>query len=166
MIPLLYRAAGFTAVSVAALGAAWWHGYQSGATSSDLKLTQARAQWAQAAASATEAYRAEETRRTNITQEITRNAQLARLHVDADSAAADAARQRLLDAYRTASRRPATSNPDSTDRGTSAPAADDVRSDVFGGVDEVAGSLAAALDRATIAGHACEQWADALKVTP
>jgi Protein of unknown function (DUF2514) len=160
IIPIPYR----LLAGAALIAAAWAHGHHVASAAGGAQITAIRAEYAQAAASASEAYRAEEQRRADTTQEIAHVAQIARDHAAADARRADDAHISLLDAARQATRGdPAPGNTCPADPGPARPTAAPVLADVLGGIDEAAGILAAALDRATAAGRACEQWADELR---
>lgn len=122
-----------------------------------------RATWTAQRLAGEIAQRAEENRREDANREIAHVAALARTHAVADRAAADDAHRRLLDAaLARAAAVPA--GPDPAVAGGS-PAVDHatVLALVLGEVDDEAGSLAAALDDARIAGLACERAYRSLK---
>jgi hypothetical protein len=160
MVPIPYR----LLAGAALIAAAWAHGHHIASQYGQAQITAIRAEYAQAAASASEAYRAEEHRRTDATQEIAHVAQLARDHSTADARRADDAHVSLLDAARKAAASGAAAGDSRpADAGPARPASAPMLADVLSRIDGAAGELAAALDQANAAGRACEQWADSLR---
>ncbi len=121
------------------------------------------AQRAQAAASASEAYRTEEQRRVAAHQEISHVAELDQTRAVAERRTADSAGQRLQQRFAAAaSRCAAPADPAAAPSSSAAGAAGDLLIEVQRRIDEAAGELADAADRARIAGLACERSYDAL----
>ncbi|MEX0297299.1 DUF2514 domain-containing protein [Pseudomonas putida] len=109
--------------------------------------------------------RQEEQRRAKAQEEVRAHAQEERTIADAGAAGADAAGQRLRDE---GAKLAATVSCPGTDtaavaRGQAATRAAMVLSDLLARADARAGELAAAFDRARIAGKQCEQEYDALE---
>lgn len=119
------------------------------------ELSVARAEWSEAARQAEARARSEEQRRQTAIEGIRRDAQEKIAAVAADAAAADDAAGRLRARVAELSRRPARC-PSAAGGGEAADAARLVLSDVFARLDQRAGELAEAYDRARIAGLACE----------
>ncbi len=127
------------------------------------QLSDERAAMAKAALAATNANRAEESRRTAAQVEIANEAQRIAARARADGVVADAAHGRLSDrADVIAGRCTATFHPPASTG--SAPAADAGRllADVLRRADERAGFLAAYADQSRAAGDACERAYDSL----
>lgn len=135
-------------------------GFKAGGDRVELKRTKDRLAYEQAATAATQKYREIEAKLNTLTQEIAHETDIAQAKAAADATAAGAEHKRLLNAYRSAGRSCPSTDSSSTPAGAASDPADDVRTDVFRRVDEVAGELAAALDSSIIAHSACEKWAD------
>lgn len=108
--------------------------------------------------------REEEQRRQATQQKVREDAQKEQKAADADAVGADAAGQRLRDEARQLAAGVSCPGPDSAAaaRSASATRAAMVLSDLLSRADARAGELAAAYDRARIAGLACERSYDAL----
>jgi hypothetical protein len=104
----------------------------------------------------------ENQRRQTAVEEIRRDAQDKIAAVAADAAAADDTASRLRARVAQLSRRPA-SCPGAASGGEAASETGMVLTDVFARLDQRAGELAAAYDRARIAGLACEAAYDAVR---
>lgn len=121
-----------------------------------------REQWAAERDKAQADARAEDARRVDAMQEVQRVAALSRAHDQADHRAAAAVGERVRAEARAAAARAAAADPSPADGGAPAAGPGLVLADLFGGADEAAGELAAALDAARTAGLACERSYDAL----
>lgn len=119
---------------------------------------------AEAKAKATEEARNEEQRRQAAIHEVNTNAQFKIDQAQADAAAARATANSLRDQAKrlAAAAGKACSNPGAANAGTAASTTSMVLADLFGRADQTAGELAAAYDRARIAGLACERTYNAL----
>jgi hypothetical protein len=117
------------------------------------------------AASASEAYRAEEQRRAGAHQEIAHEADQITVQIAADRRGADAAAGRLRQrvAATAASCGAAPSNPAASVPSPAASTPADLLAEVHRRIDEAAGGIADFADRASNAGHTCERSYDALK---
>lgn len=156
------KAAAVAACMAAAAYGGWWlRDLYAEADESrwQLRWAEQEGRLAKAEADASEAARNEESRRQAAVNEAIDNArtEIERARADADraSAAADSLRkqaQRLA-----ASAGKACGNPATAAGGKAAASAGLVLADVLGRADERAGELAAAYDRARIAGLACQQ---------
>lgn len=149
--------------------AAWLaNGWRLGAELNRAKATYservAKAEAATAAAERTA--RAEEARRTEAMQEVQRVAALSRARDAADRRVSDATGERVRAAARAAAAGASPADPSPADGGAPAAGPGLVLADLFGGADEAAGELAAALDAARTAGLACERAYDALTAGP
>ncbi|OAI84858.1 DUF2514 domain-containing protein [Pseudomonas putida] len=155
------RTAGAAATLLLVLGS-YWGVYEHGRS---VERSGWEARWAARDKSDSEARaqeearaREEEQRRAAAQEEVRAHAQKEQMDADADAAGADAAGQRLRDQ---ASQFAATASCSGTDpatvaRGQAATRAALVLSDLLSRADARAGELAAAYDRARIAGLACE----------
>ena len=167
LIPVLFGIALMLAIGVCG----WWlyhSGYQSGADAKELewsaKWNKQAEQQATAKAKATMEAREEEQRRQASIDKVRDDAekQIARAESDA-LAARDAADGVLEQAKRLAARAgKCPSNPAATQSGAPAAEPSMVLADVLGRADARAGELAAAYDRASAAGLACERAYDSL----
>ena len=144
-------------MALSAAGAWQWQGNRYERQISDI-----RAASAEAARVAQAQARSEEQRRQTAIEGIRRDAQEQIAAVAADAAAADDAASRLRARVAKLSRRPA-SCAGATGGGEAASETGMVLADVFARLDQRAGELAAAYDRARIAGLACEAAYDAVK---
>jgi hypothetical protein len=106
--------------------------------------------------------RLEEGRRKSAMQEIVHAASIAQEHVQTDRRAADDAHQRMLDAARAYAASGPAEDPAPSQGGETAAGPGLVFTDVLAELDDTAGDLAQAYDRARIAGLACERAYDAL----
>jgi hypothetical protein len=162
------------AVLLAVAAAGWWeHGRWHAAELAQLRteVAQARAKhaadraaWADGARQASEAFRAEEIRRTAAHQEIVDAATTAKARAQRDAAAARAALGSLRDTAGAAAARacPATGDPAAAGSGPPAEPAALVLADVLSSAADRAVELAAAADAAHAAGSACERAYQAL----
>ncbi|MBK3797550.1 DUF2514 domain-containing protein [Pseudomonas sp. Choline-3u-10] len=162
LIPSQYKliAAGAAVLALMALSAtgAW----QWQANSYERQLSELRGEYAEAARQAEARARSEEQRRQTAIEGIRRDAQDKIAAVAADAAAADDAASRLRARVAQLSSRPA-SCPGAAGGGEATDETGMVLTDVFARLDQRAGELAEAYDRARIAGLACETAYDALK---
>ncbi|WP_040263644.1 DUF2514 domain-containing protein [Pseudomonas massiliensis] len=160
--------AGAVLLAVLACGGALYGAYRHGETTADLrwqaKAADQQALQAKARAAAEGNARTEEQRRQTAANEVGNDARRESAALAADVAGADGAGQRVRDAADAfaagASCRP--SDPGIARRGEAATRAAMVLSELFKRADQRAGELAAAYDRARIAGLACERTYDAL----
>lgn len=153
---------------LAVAGAGWWaHGRWHAAELAELRAEVAqakaahavnRATWAEGARQASEAFRAEETRRAAAHQEIVDAATTAQARALRDAAAARVAAGGLRDAARAAAARSCVTagNPAAASGGTPAEPASLVLPYVLSSAADRAVELAAAADAAHAAGSACE----------
>lgn len=145
----------------------WWHGHYLGAAGVQGRWDAENHRRVTAALKATAEAREEEQRRVAAHQEIAHVAELSRTRADADRRAADAAGQRLQQRVAaTAARCDAASNPAVASPGPAASAPGDLLAEVQRRIDDAAGELADAADRARIAGLSCERAYDALTRQP
>jgi len=119
------------------------------------ELSDARAEWSEAARKAEVRARSEEQRRHTAIEGIRRDAQEKIAAVAADAAAADDAASRLRARVAQLSRRPA-SCPGVADGGEAADAARDLLAVMLGRLDEAAGGVAEFADRSRAAGLTCQ----------
>lgn len=162
--------AGIALVIAIGLGTWWLHhsGYQSGADAKELewsaKWNKQAEQLAIAKAKAVLEAREEEQRRQASINKVRNDAEKQIALAERDAlAASDAAAGMLEQAKRLADRAgQCTSNPTATQRGKAAAQPSMVLADVLGRADARAGELAAAYDRASAAGLACERAYDSL----
>jgi hypothetical protein len=124
-----------------------------------------RGAWAEASRAASERTRQIKADRNTAIQETAHAARTAIVQAQADAATARAAAGRLRDAAHAAAARACSDTSNPTAAGGSPPTAGTglVLAELLGSADEVAGELAAALDRARIAGLACERSYDSLR---
>jgi len=123
-----------------------------------------RAAYAAAAASASKSYRAKEQGWKAAHTEITHEAELDQARTTVERGTADGAGQRLQHRFAAAaaSRCPAPADPAASPSSSPASAAADLLTEVQRRIDDAAGELAEAADRARTAGLACERAYDAL----
>jgi hypothetical protein len=152
----------------ALLGAShWWaydHGHDTASLEWKAKWEEQAGQLADAQRQAEQIQRDEELRRQSAITQVTRNAQeqidQARADADRAHAAADSLRDQAKRLAASAGK--ACSNTGAASTGRTATTTAMVLADVFGRADQAAGELAAAYDRARIAGQTCEQAYKAL----
>lgn len=146
-------------VAAAALYGAYSHGVSTTDASWQSRWDRQLADQAEAKAKATEQARIEEQRRQAAIHEVTTNAQTQIDQAQADAAAARATADSLRDQAKrlAAAAGKACSNPGTATAGRPASTTSMVLADLFGRADQAAGDLAAAYDRARIAGLACER---------
>lgn len=150
-----------------ALACLWWaysHGVSVTATEWQGKWDKQALDLVEAKAKALELVREEDKRRQSAIDEVRQHAEQQIARAEADAAVADAAATSLREqAKRLADRAgQCTSNPTATQRGKAAAQPSMVLADVLGRADARAGELAAAYDRASAAGLACERAYDSL----
>ena len=126
------------------------------------ELSDARAEWSEAARQAEAQARSEEQRRQTAIEGIRRDAQDKIAAVAADAAAADDAASRLRARVAELSRRPARC-PGAAGRGEAADAARDLLAVMLSRLDEAAGGVAEFADRSRAAGLTCQVSYEALK---
>lgn len=171
MTPLQLKLLGCVAailLAVAAMGGALYGAYRHGETTADLRW-QAKASDQQSLQAKARAYaegkaRTEEQRRQAEANQVGSDARQATAALAVDVAGADDAGQRVRNtASSFAARASCTSSePGIARRGEAASRAAMVLSDLFQRADKRAGELAAAYDKARIAGQACERAYDSL----
>ena len=150
------------------LGVSHWWAYERGSSAASLewqdKWNQQARQLADAEQQAERTQRSEELRRQAAINEVTKHAQeqIDQARADADSARAAADSLRDQAKRLAASAGKACGNTGAASAGRTATATAMVLADLFGRADEAAGELAAAYDRARIAGQACERAYKAL----
>lgn len=153
------------ATAAAVAFAAYRHGVDTTEAEWRAKWALQAQQLALAESHATELARTEEKRRQVAIDLVTKNAQTeidqARADADRARAAADSLRDQ---AKRLAARAGnACSNPGAASAGHPATGTAMVLADLFGRADQAAGDLAAAYDRARVAGQACQEAYQALR---
>lgn len=161
-----WRLAGAFLLTVCVFAAGWMaNGWRKDAVIAQMKTDQANERERQSFAQmkAVDDARAEEQRRAQTLSEIandaTKQADMARADARAAGATAERLRQRVATLLRDAS------NPAATGAGPTTGTAGVVLSDVFTWADNRAGELAEALDASRIAGAACERAYEALTPT-
>lgn len=160
------RIAAGLALAAALFGTGWGaNGWRLGQQIAEIERGQAQrqAETSRRVAQAQATERAEEARRVDAQQEVVHVATVARDRAEDDRRRADAMHRSLLDDARAYAARDGRQDPAAAECSQAAGPAAVVLADVLGGADEAAGDLAAALDRASIAGAACERAYDALK---
>ncbi|WP_313489197.1 DUF2514 family protein [Stutzerimonas nitrititolerans] len=126
------------------------------------ELSDARAEWSEAARQAEARARSEEQRRQVAIEGIRRDAQEKIAAVAADAAAADDAASRLRARVAELSRRPA-SCPGVADGGEATDTARDLLAVMLGRLDEAAGGVAEFADRSRAAGLTCQVSYEAVR---
>lgn len=176
-----YAEAAVVASLLAFGGAQTWrlHSSQAGEAKAKQEKAEQLTAWqkqvadgAKAALAASEAARAEETRRAAAQQGVIDDAKKQTARAQADAAAARDSHQRLLDRAQAAGRAACSGqgagNSSPAGGGATALGAGLVPADLLRRSDERSGLLAGYADQARIAGHACERAFDSLtlKATP
>lgn len=144
-------------------GWAWWAlalvlvagAQQYRVMDSNGELSDARAEWSEAARQAEARARSEEQRRQTAIEGIRRDAQEKIAEIAADAAAADDAAGRLRARVTELSRRPARC-PGAAGGGEAADAARDLLAVMLSRIDEAAGGIAEFADRSRAAGLTCQ----------
>ena len=171
MTPLQLKLLGYAAailLAVAVMGGALYGAYRHGETTADLrwqaKASDQQSLQAKARASAEGNARTEEQRRQAEANQVGSDARQATAALAADVAGADDAGQRVRNTASSfaAGASCTGSDPGIARRGEAASRAAMVLSDLFQRADKRAGELAAAYDKARIAGQACERAYDSL----